>query len=85
MNLDPQLGCFDFVLMANLIDRLPDPASCLSGIHDFVSANGLLAITSPYTWLEEYTPKKNWLGGYVANGTPIRTHDTLVELLGERF
>ena len=31
MNLDPQLGTFDFVLMANLIDRLPDPAQCLGG------------------------------------------------------
>ncbi|MBT6379814.1 MAG: putative 4-mercaptohistidine N1-methyltransferase [Opitutales bacterium] len=85
MNLAPQLGRFDFILMANLIDRLPDPASCLSRIHDSVSKNGIIAITSPYTWLEEYTPKENWLGGYLRDGYPIRTQDTLVELLDNRF
>ena len=35
MNLDSQLGTFDFILMANLIDRLPDPAQCLKAIPDF--------------------------------------------------
>jgi len=85
MNLDPALGRFDFVLMANLIDRLPDPALCLSRIHEFVSPHGLLAITSPYTWLEEYTPKAKWLGGYEIDGKPVRTYDRLIDLLGERF
>lgn len=85
MNLDPELGSFDFILMANLIDRLPDPAFCLSRIHDFVRANGILAITSPYTWLEEYTPKEKWLGGYLLDGEAIRTHDSLLKLLEERF
>ncbi len=85
MNLNPELGQFDFILMANLIDRLPDPASCLSGIHNFVNDNGIIAITSPYTWLEEYTPKENWLGGYLRDGSPVRAHDTLIALLDERF
>ena len=85
MNLSPGLGSFDFVLMANLIDRLPDPALCLSQIHEFVSPNGMLAITSPYTWLEEYTPKAKWLGGFEVDGKPVRTRDRLVDLLNERF
>jgi putative 4-mercaptohistidine N1-methyltranferase len=59
--LRPDLGSFDFVLMANLIDRLPDPAKCLARLPDLLSPNGWLVITSPYTWLEEYTPRDKWL------------------------
>lgn len=61
-NLPPDLGHFDFVLMANLIDRLPDPAKCLARMPEIIASGGWLVITSPYTWLEEYTPRKNWLG-----------------------
>ena len=85
MNLDSQLGTFDFILMANLIDRLPDPAQCLRTIPGFLNTNGLLAITSPYTWLTEYTPKDKWLGGYTKNGESVRAYDRLKELLSPSF
>lgn len=61
--LDQDLGSFDAVLMANLIDRLHTPTDCLSRLADLLRPGGTLVITSPYTWLEEYTPKDNWLGG----------------------
>ena len=61
--LRSDLGAFDFVLMANLIDRLPDPARCLARLPDLVSPGGWFVITSPYTWLEEYTPRDKWLDG----------------------
>jgi putative 4-mercaptohistidine N1-methyltranferase len=61
-NLPDDLGAFDFVLMANLIDRLPDPAKCLAHLPSLVSPEGWLVITSPYTWLEEYAPRDKWLG-----------------------
>jgi putative 4-mercaptohistidine N1-methyltranferase len=57
------IGIFDLVLMANLIDRLPDPAKCLERLPSLISSDGWLIITSPYTWLEEYTPREKWLGG----------------------
>jgi putative 4-mercaptohistidine N1-methyltranferase len=57
------LGPFDFVLMANLIDRLPDPAACLGQMPDLIRPGGWLVITSPYTWLEDYTPREKWLDG----------------------
>lgn len=57
------LGCFDAVLMANLIDRLRSPLLCLERLPDLVRPGGLLVLTSPYTWMEEYTPRANWLGG----------------------
>jgi len=85
MNLNSELGKFDFILMANLIDRLPDPKTCLQNIHAFTAANGVLAITSPYTWLEEYTPKSKWLGGYEENGIAIRTADQLTGILAPHF
>jgi len=85
MELPDSLGRFDFVLMANLIDRLPDPADCIRSMARFVQSGGLLAITSPYTWLEEYTPMKNWLGGYVRDGQPVLAYSTLQELLEPDF
>jgi putative 4-mercaptohistidine N1-methyltranferase len=62
-NLRADLGTFDLVLMANLIDRLPDPARCLSALGPLINPGGWLIITSPYTWLEEYTPREKWLDG----------------------
>jgi putative 4-mercaptohistidine N1-methyltranferase len=59
--LRADIGTFDFVLMANLIDRLPDPAKCLARMPDLISSGGWLVITSPYTWLDEYTPRDKWL------------------------
>ena len=74
------LGQFDVVLMANLIDRLPCPAKCLEQLPDLVSAGGQLIIASPCTWLEEYTPKAEWLGGQGQ-----QTLDTLREILAPAF
>jgi putative 4-mercaptohistidine N1-methyltranferase len=59
--LRDDLGTFDLVLMANLIDRLPDPARCLARLPSLISPGGWLVVTSPYTWLEEYTPREKWL------------------------
>ena len=59
--LSADLGVFDLVLMANLIDRLADPASCLAQLPSLVNPGGWLVITSPYTWLEDYTPRVRWL------------------------
>jgi len=60
-NLPDTLDGFDLVLMANLIDRLPDPAQCLARLPGLLQSGGWLIITSPYTWLEEYTPRDKWL------------------------
>jgi len=60
-DLRPDLGVFDLILMANLIDRVPDPARCLAQLPALVAPGGGLIITSPYTWLEEYTPRGRWL------------------------
>ena len=58
----PDLGEFDLVLAANLIDRVKDPKKLLQKIlPGTLRPGGLLLLTSPYTWSEEYTPRSRWL------------------------
>ena len=78
-HLNPELGKFDCVVAANLIDRLPEPKLFLQGIKDFVEPGGLLLLTSPFTWMEQFTPKKNWLGGYAADAP--KTFDVVCQIL----
>jgi len=63
MNLRDGLGSFDVVLACNLICRLTDPVKFLDRAKQLVKPSGKLVITTPFSWLEEYTPKENWLGG----------------------
>jgi putative 4-mercaptohistidine N1-methyltranferase len=79
------LGTFDVVLMANLIDRLGDPAKCLAQLPGLLNSGGQLIITSPYTWLRDYTPRENWLGGFMRDGKAVTTFDTLKEKLEPHF
>lgn len=61
-DLAEELGDFDLVVLANLIDRLPDPALCLERLAARVRPGGTILVSSPYTWLEEFTPRDRWLG-----------------------
>jgi 5-histidylcysteine sulfoxide synthase/putative 4-mercaptohistidine N1-methyltranferase len=57
---------FDAVLMANVLCRLPDPVACLErmqGVNALVKKGGVLVMTTPFSWLEEYTPKTHWVEG----------------------
>lgn len=56
------LGSFDLVLACNLICRLPEPMRLLQRLPELVKPGGQLFITTPFTWLEDYTPRHNWLG-----------------------
>jgi putative 4-mercaptohistidine N1-methyltranferase len=85
MKLPDGLGKFDAVLMANLIDRLGEPRKGLAQLPGLMNPGGQLVITSPYTWLAEYTPKENWLGGFERDGQQVRTLDSLKEILEPHF
>jgi 5-histidylcysteine sulfoxide synthase/putative 4-mercaptohistidine N1-methyltranferase len=84
-NLPEKFSGYDLVLAANLIDRLYSPRKFLSSIHERMNPGGLLVITSPYTWLEEYTKKEEWLGGYREAGEPVWTLDGLKAALAPHF
>ncbi|MEI6257260.1 MAG: 5-histidylcysteine sulfoxide synthase [Planctomycetota bacterium] len=72
-NLKPLFTGYDLVFAGNLIDRLYEPALFLDEIMERILPGGVLVITSPYTWLEEYTPKSKWLGGRREHGEPLTT------------
>ncbi|MBD8871591.1 5-histidylcysteine sulfoxide synthase [Rhodanobacter sp. DHB23] len=84
-NLKPQFGGYDFVLAANLIDRLYNPAQFLEAIHERLNPGGILMIASPYTWLAEHTPRADWVGGFKKDGESFTTLDGLDAILGVHF
>lgn len=62
MALDSRLAGFDVVLAANLLCRLRHPQKFLQSLPRLVRPGGQLLLTTPFTWLEDFTPRHNWLG-----------------------
>ncbi len=84
-NLKPTLHGYDCVFASNLIDRLYDPEKFLNEMAKRLNEEGVLILTSPYTWLEEFTPKERWIGGYKEGGKNITTLEGLEKILGKDF
>ncbi len=84
-NLAADLTRYDLVLAANLIDRLHDPAAFLADIAARIVPGGVLAITSPYTWLEAYTPPEKWLGGRIVEGRAVSSLEGLTAAVAGPF
>jgi putative 4-mercaptohistidine N1-methyltranferase len=77
MNLRDDLGDFDLVHAANLLCRLTEPEKLLQRLPSLVRSGGQLLLTTPCTWLEDFTPKANWPKG--------KTRDWLREVLSADF
>ena len=75
MNKD--LGKFDLIFGGNLIDRLYEPEAFLRQVAGFMTDKSILVLTSPYTWLTDYTPKEKWIGGKVEDGKEVPTYGKL--------
>jgi len=58
------LGTFDGVILANLLCRLPDPLACLDGLAAVMKPGGVVLIVTPFSWLEQFTQRSQWLGGF---------------------
>ena len=84
-NLKDLFTDYDLVFAGNLIDRLYDPALFLDTIAGRLRPDGMLVITSPYTWLEEYTQKAKWVGGRREAGEPLTTLAGLSRAFAGRF
>jgi len=84
-NLKDVYTGYDLVLAANLIDRLYSPRRFLSRVHERIHPGGLLVITSPYTWLTEFTERSEWIGGFRKDGEPYTTLEALHEILAPHF
>ena len=63
MNLRGNLESFDVVLAANLLCRLPEPRKFIDRLPSLVRSGGQLLLATPFTWLEEFTPREAWIGG----------------------
>lgn len=82
MALPLYLRDFDAVLFANVLCRLPEPAAALArmqGEAALVKPGGVLVMTTPFSWLPEYTPKERWLAG----PSDVARHLTEFELIHE--
>jgi 5-histidylcysteine sulfoxide synthase/putative 4-mercaptohistidine N1-methyltranferase len=84
-NLKPLYSGYDLILAANLLDRLYDPKKFLATIHERLNLDGILVLTSPYTWLEAFTRRENWVGGFRKDGEPYTTLDGLKAALAGHF
>lgn len=82
MNLRSDLGAFDVVLAANLVCRLPEPLRFIERLTDLVAPGGQLLLATPFSWLPEFTPEENWLGGK-EDAAP--SHEILADLLRPAF
>ncbi|MCK5917354.1 MAG: putative 4-mercaptohistidine N1-methyltransferase [Cocleimonas sp.] len=76
---------YNLIFAGNLLDRLQDPKQFLNSIHNYLMVDGILVMSSPYTLLEEYTPRENWLGGYTENGKVVSVLDGIKEALAPHF
>lgn len=76
-------GTFGGVIMANLLCRLPDPVACLNAMPELVNPGGVVVIVTPFTWLEEFTPRMKWLGGIndPVTNEPIYSKDRLKDIM----
>jgi len=85
-NLKPNFNSYDLVMATNLIDRLYNPRLFLGSVHERLNSDGVLILTSPYSWQESSTKKEFWLGGYKdENANEVKTLDTLKEILSREF
>lgn len=85
LELNEDIGKFDLILAANLIDRLPDPEKFLSDVHHYMMTDGVLVIASPYDWQERFTPKPKWLGGCYRDGFSMTSLEGVSRQLKPRF
>ena len=84
-NLKDLYAGYDLILLNDILDEMYNPCKFLNQAHTRLNAGGMLVIASSYSWGEEQTEKKNWVGGYREDGEPVRTRDALSQLLSEHF
>ena len=80
--LPKDLEGFDVVHAANLLCRLPDPGALIERLPELVRPGGQLLLTTPFTWLEEFTPMDKWLGGRLSGKDSA---EVLKEVLSPHF
>jgi putative 4-mercaptohistidine N1-methyltranferase len=80
---DGRLSTYDGVILSNLVCRLPDPLVCLKALSEIVRPGGVVVMVTPFSWLDEFTPREKWLGGYYESGKAITSKDTMRQIMEE--
>ncbi|CAF3870011.1 unnamed protein product [Rotaria sp. Silwood1] len=73
---------FDAVVLANVLCRLPKPSICLErmqGNNGLVMAGGILVMTTPFSWLPQYTPSNHWLNSVKDIGNILTEFDLIYQ------
>ncbi|WP_414830805.1 5-histidylcysteine sulfoxide synthase [Alteromonas sp. H39] len=85
-NLKPQYTGYDLIFMGNLLDRVYSPKKLLATVSERLNSGGILVVTSPFTWLTDYTEREEWLGGYKEDtGETLTSTDALEQQLSQHF
>ncbi len=86
MATEGRLQTYDGVIMSNLLCRLPDPMACINGLPRIVNEGGVVVLVTPFSWLEQFTPRGKWLGGFYdpVSREPIYSKQVLQDLMEER-
>ena len=85
-DLRKDIGQFELVLAANLLDRVRSPMRLLNSFRALIRSGGHLILSSPYTWLEEFTPRSEWVGGrYNSEGKAIPSLEGITRVLATDF
>lgn len=79
------LSNFDVIICANLIDRLRYPTLALNYLSGIQKAGQFLFITSPYTWMTEWTNENDWIGGKYVDGERLDTFTGLKKILEAHY
>ncbi len=79
MELHPGLADFHIVHAANLLCRLPQPMRLIQRLPALIAPGGQLLLTTPCSWLAEFTPPENWPTGSTQSWlkTHLNQHFTL--------
>jgi len=85
-NLPPNLSKVDLIFGGNLLCRLPQPVLFLDRAYSLLREGGILVLTTPCSWLEQWTDKSKWLGGYIDDsGKEVLTSEGIDRALKPKF
>lgn len=85
MKLKERYRNFDAVVAFNLLEELQNPSVFLNEIHKRINQDGIFILGSTYQWKEAITPKENWLGGFKKDGEPVKSIQSINDILSTQF
>ena len=78
LQLPERIGKFDVIHAANLLCRLSNPDHLLKKFPALMNEGGSLVITTPCTWIGEFTPMENWPKGSTLDWISTNLSDSFV-------